>query len=89
MKSVQPTPSHSLPQIIWGAQRHSRRDDPVTAYLYVEYLRLLLGAIIKSRAEPLWLWHELQVWAAANVRGAWEVRWENRNAVTERARQQK
>ncbi|GIL80115.1 hypothetical protein Vretimale_12938 [Volvox reticuliferus] len=46
--------------IIWGAQRHSRRDDPVTAYLYIEYLRLLLVSIIKSRAEPLWLWHELQ-----------------------------
>ncbi|GFR49702.1 hypothetical protein Agub_g11853 [Astrephomene gubernaculifera] len=46
--------------IIWGAQSHSRRDDPVTAYLYVEYLRLLLAAIVRSRAEPLWLWHELQ-----------------------------
>ncbi|GLI71213.1 hypothetical protein VaNZ11_016333 [Volvox africanus] len=46
--------------IIWGAQRHSRRDDPVTAYLYIEYLRLVLVSIIKSRAEPLWLWHELQ-----------------------------
>ncbi|GLC39545.1 hypothetical protein PLESTM_000910200 [Pleodorina starrii] len=46
--------------IIWGAQSHSRRDDPVTAYLYVEYLRLLLVSIIRSRAEPLWLWHELQ-----------------------------
>ncbi|PNW79603.1 hypothetical protein CHLRE_08g359650v5 [Chlamydomonas reinhardtii] len=46
--------------IIWGAQSHSRRDDPVTAYLYVEYLRLLVGAIVRGRAEPLWLWHELQ-----------------------------
>ncbi|KAG2435977.1 hypothetical protein HYH02_011690 [Chlamydomonas schloesseri] len=46
--------------IIWGAQSHSRRDDPVTAYLYVEYLRLLVVAIVRGRAEPLWLWHELQ-----------------------------
>ncbi|KAG2494449.1 hypothetical protein HYH03_007501 [Edaphochlamys debaryana] len=46
--------------IIWGAQSHSRRDDPVTAYLYVEYLRLLVASIVRSRAEPLWLWHELQ-----------------------------
>ncbi|KAG2426157.1 hypothetical protein HXX76_013138 [Chlamydomonas incerta] len=46
--------------VIWGAQRHSRRDDPFTAYLYVEYLRLLVAAIVRGRAEPLWLWHELQ-----------------------------
>ncbi|KXZ51630.1 hypothetical protein GPECTOR_12g594 [Gonium pectorale] len=46
--------------IIWGAHGHSRRDDPVTAYLYVEYLRLLMAAIVRSAAEPLWLWHELQ-----------------------------
>ncbi len=41
----------------------------MTAYLYVEYVRLLVVAIVASGAEPLWLWHELQVGCWAELDG--------------------